>query len=197
MAKYKFTSTIGELLKQNDLTIHDTLYSSHCFECSSRIYFNEDSTLVYPSLLDGTRMLVKAKCPTCGEVYYFELHFVHNHVNHTLRHLSTQYIHPINIKELTKFTGLTSDEILAKPSGLFEVYALYEKNYMLYHSYEQNLNKKNKIVDMYDSRLPLTYTALAIATTFCSSISVESFLISLDIFNEKCYNQSIESEVNK
>lgn len=187
MARYEFTSTIGELLKQNDLTIHDTLCTSFCYECATRIYF-EDSVLAYPSILDGTRMLVKTKCPICGKVYYFELRFAHNHVNHTLRHLSSQYIHPIDIKELTQFTGLTLDEVLEKPHELFKVYALYEKNYMLYHSYTQNLNKKNKIVDMYDSRLPLTDTALAITTTFCSSVSVESFLISLDIFNEKCYN---------
>ena len=191
MSKHEFI-TIDELLKQNNLTISEYLLFS-CSKCGANVYITKD-TLVYPKLLDGTRMIAKETCRYCGREHYLELSFGNYYVEHKIYPLSDYIIHPIDIKELTLFTGLTLDEILNEPYRIRDVYTMYKRNYMLYHSYKQNLGRRRLIRNMQDRKLPLSDTAFAITHSPCY-ISLGHFLVSLDIFEDKCYNRSTESEV--
>lgn len=192
MSKHEFI-TIDELLKQNNLTISEYLLFS-CSKCGANVYITKD-THVYPKLLDGTRMIAKETCRYCGREHYLELSFSNDYVEHKIYPLSAYIIHPIDIKELTFFTGITLDEILNNPDKIYETYVTYEKNYMLYHSYKQNRDRKHLIENMQDRTLPLSDTAFAITMSFPHFTSLEHFLVSLDIFEDKCYNRSTESEV--
>ena len=192
MSKHEFI-TIDELLKQNNLTISEYLLFS-CSKCGANVYITKD-THVYPKLLDGTRMIVKETCRYCGREHYLELSFSIDYIEHKIYPLSAYIIHPIDIKELTLFTGVTLDEILNNPDKIYETYVMYEKNYMLYHSYKQNRDRKHLIENMQDRTLPLSDTAFAVTMSFPHFTSLEHFLVSLDIFEDKCYNRSTESEV--
>ena len=194
MSRYEFTSTIGEILKQHNLTISGCTRLALCLECASNVHITED-TPACPELFYGTYMIVKATCNSCGKVHYLELTFSYDRINRTLSHLSTYAIYPVDIKELTLFTGVTLDEILNNPDKIYETYVMYEKNYMLYHSYKQNRDRKHLIENMQDRTLPLSDTAFAVTMSFPHFTSLEHFLVSLDIFEDKCYNRSTESEV--
>ena len=188
MSKYEFIA-IDELLKQNNLTISEYLLFS-CSKCGANVYITKD-THVYPKLLDGTRMIAKETCRYCGREHYLELSFSNDYVEHKIYPLSAYIIHPIDIKELTLFTGVTLDEILNEPYRIRDVYTMYKRNYMLYHSYKQNLGRRRLIRNMQDRKLPLSGTAFAITHSPCY-ISLGHFLVSLDKLNDKCYDRNIE-----